>query len=983
MANTLGILITAKLDSKSIENIQKQVNDLQIDLSKKPIELKIQIDDKMLNTLTKLNDETKKLRESGVEIDKENQKITKSFKDQEGAITNLMAKMTSKGKLDIQLTKDMTKTIEQQTAALEKQATIVNSNMSKPVNYIPTKAENPRTYGVVPQLNDFTPTKSTSFANAEGEITKITDEFRYMDDTVSQVAKVIQKDGEVIAQVFTEDDEKVQKLNTSLRNFKINAESILNGAIKGTVDPQAIEQLQVLQDRLNNLSMNNNIGNEMSVLNTDIKNTIKNVNELNKAYALEEKQLQEIQNTSQRVENFQRDTQNKINVLKQGNLKSFVNTEELNSLEKSLYQLDPASKTLSKDITNIQLGLKELNSQAQISSANSLKLGKAFEEAFIKAPVWLGTMGAIFETLNLLKEGTIDVEVAMKNLQTVLPQLSSDQGQYAQASKDIIGIMQKWGVSLDDVSTSARAFGRMYKDLNEVIQLTNNATLLNVVDNVELENAVKGNEAALATYGKTFKSVNEVLAFSAKLMDSITALSHNTLASGTDLVDILTQSSAAAKGAKVDIDQLLSLGAASVGATGMQGQGGNIGRMLRTVFSDLSVPTKKVEESIKAVGVNMRDTNGHLRDAYDIILDLSKATANEALSQEDLNKAMENAASGKFQYNKFAALVGSYDKIVKDTAISLNSQGKTAEMAAQQMDTVSRKVEQLKGTFVGLFSDIGGGGLNSALKDIIDGVNDFVLGLSQINPSTMKTIEVISGLAVGLKALVSIYNEVNSVSNTLVKMFSDITAGATKQVSSINTEQVEIEKLNITKTKEVETSDGEAVANNNLTASRDRNITAINEETVATERLNTAKQLSVTASEEATGASVASTEAMIASAGTATTMASTMGEAAAGEGLLAAEGAGVAGILGGPAGWITLIAMVGIPVLINWIDKIGEASKAQQNYIQSIQETTVKDQQKISQEQQVIEFLDKMSSEHDQLTQKLSTLKEGVSAHVV
>lgn len=189
---------------------------------------------------------------------------------------------------------------------------------------------------------------------------------------------------------------------------------------------------------------------------------------------------------------------------------------------------------------------------------------------------WMATGFAIFGTLSLLKEGLVDVEKGMKGLSTVLPEVHESQEAYNQAEEDAINLMQTYGASIDEVMASARSFGRMYKDEAVVMGLVNNSILMNVVDNVALEEAVRGNEAALAVYGDTLTSVNEIMAFSNHTMDAWTRLSHESMASATDLINITERASGAAKVAKTNFDQLMGLGASAVRATGLPGA--NIGR---------------------------------------------------------------------------------------------------------------------------------------------------------------------------------------------------------------------------------------------------------------------------------------------------------------------------------------------------------------------------------------------------------------------
>lgn len=449
-------------------------------------------------------------------------------------------------------------------------------------------------------------------------------------------------------------------------------------------------------------------------------------------------------------------------------------------------------KTITEEARAEVLAVQKANEQIKQSYM------QARSQAFSERPnlltrhlSWFATGAILFEGFDLLKDGLVDVETGMKGLQTVLPEIAHDQEVYNDASREAIDIMQKYGSSLDDTMTAARSFGRMYKEVETVMGLVNNATLLNVIDQVALEDAVKGNEVALSTYGDALKSTNEVLAFSGHLMDSITNLSHNTLATGTDLVNILQQTASAAKQADTDLDKLLGTGAAAIRATGLQGQGGNIGRALRTVFTQLSAPTKAVEEEINDIGVSLRDLDtGKLRSAYDIILDLSLATQDAKLSQEELNEALLKAASGKFQYNKLSALVGQFDDIVKNTAMSLNSQGLTLEMAAQQLDTISRKAGQVRATLIDLFSGVGDSGLRETIKDMLDVVNQFIMGLNNMDKAQINSALQIGAMVLAGRLLIGVFRGI-------LPMMTGLVSGVIKLGSALQTAATLTEALTL------------------------------------------------------------------------------------------------------------------------------------------------------------------------------------------
>lgn len=368
---------------------------------------------------------------------------------------------------------------------------------------------------------------------------------------------------------------------------------------------------------------------------------------------------------------------------------------------------------------------------------------------------WIISGAALFGTLETAKEGLIDVEKGMKGLQTVLPELAHNQDAYNEAQQESLQIMKDYGASVEEVFAASRSFARMYKDQNLVMQLVDNATKLQIVDNMKLEESVRANEASLATWGKELKNSNEVLAFSSHLMDAYTNLSHNAFAPASELAAATGRAAAAAKQAGVDMDHFLGLTASALRA--IQRPGGEVGNMLKTIFATLSNPKDKVVEALDAVGVKVRDNNGQLKSAYTLILELSQATKNATLSQDELNNAIEQSARGVFQYSKFSALVGQYDEIVKNVALSINSQGLTTQMAAQQLDTIQKKAAQTRAVLVSLWSGTGDNGLRDSIKSLLDNINAFLLGLEKVGPVAINTAAGIGAVLLVSRMLQGIY----------------------------------------------------------------------------------------------------------------------------------------------------------------------------------------------------------------------------------
>lgn len=442
-----------------------------------------------------------------------------------------------------------------------------------------------------------------------------------------------------------------------------------------------------------------------------------------------------------------------------------VALQERLAIEGKLTQAETAQVGVLKQ----QLATLQANTRTAIADLEKKSLGQAGQTDFMARTLsplsfahhlnfWIAS-GVLFGIYDTLGSGIVKYEQGLKNLSTVLPQINKEQTEFKATSESMLRTMERYGTSLDETMQIGRSVGRMYKETATVLGLVDQITLLNVIDQVELEAATKGVEAGMATYGKTLKSTNEVLAFSGSLIDKITALSHNAFASGTDLVEIIQRSASAAINAKTTLDQLLGIGASSTRATGMGGA--QIGNMLKSVLAQLSAPTKEVIEQIEGIGVKIHDANGQLRNAYDIIIDLSMATKDATLSQDDLNEALLKASRGVFQYSKFAALVGSFEQIVKNTSIALESQGITLKMAAQQLDTIARKAATTRNILIDMFAGAGDSGLRSSLKSAIDTLNQFLLGLKNASTGIIRFGSVIGLAGIGLRIIRGLYAAVN------------------------------------------------------------------------------------------------------------------------------------------------------------------------------------------------------------------------------
>jgi TP901 family phage tail tape measure protein len=211
-----------------------------------------------------------------------------------------------------------------------------------------------------------------------------------------------------------------------------------------------------------------------------------------------------------------------------------------------------------------------------------------------------------------------EVEKQMAAMRQVNHDVNSNQVVLNKTTQDFIGIAQQYGHSVDEIIKAGTLWGRQYKDLNEVMQLTNLSAKLAVADNMNVDLANRAVESVINGYQRQGDAVN----FANHVVDSWTKIAHNAQSSATDLAEALMRTGAAAKAVGVDFDTTNALASAMIKSTGRSGA--EVGNALKSLFS--SIHSDKSIKQLEALGIQMYkvDAEGqkHFRNLHDVFMDL-------------------------------------------------------------------------------------------------------------------------------------------------------------------------------------------------------------------------------------------------------------------------------------------------------------------------------------------------------------------------
>ncbi|MGM1023420.1 MAG: transglycosylase [Bacillota bacterium] len=553
------------------------------------------------------------------------------------------------------------------------------------------------------------------------------------------------------------------------------------------------------------------------------------------------------------------------------------------------------------------------------------------KQTFSTTPNWMSRVGdmathalvfntayaAMHKAQEALKEGLVGIE---SNMAGYIQTNEHYFLEYNEGAKEMVMNTEKLhdqttkfirtahdlGSEIMDVTESARLWGRMYKDAGVVQEMVRKSTMLSTVDLVSLEGATKSMESTFAQYGVQIKDSNDAMVLGGRVLDSWSKVAHDTMAPARDLGAAFERTGKIAAETGVSFDFMNGLISAGVRNTALSGE--NLGNMWKTVLG--TIRTDKAVGEIERLGVATKEVvNGQeqWRRAEDILLDLSTKVIDK---NYDLTKSYADISRGVYQYAKLAASLNAGD-ILLGTAASIGSTGSTMEYLKVQMDTIQRKAAQTKASLLEIFNNAGDDGLRRTIKDVLDAIDQLLIGLTKVPSGVFEGTAAIGGLLLAYRALSGpIMNVIAAVKVlTTAKAAETVAIGANTVANNVNI--VSSQGATLSTVQRVAATEGATVAQGAL-------IVATDGATVATKSLSVAQATA-----------------------TVTTAAAT-----AGLSLL--------------VGAIALVAM-----------NSGKEEKAARDRIQNLKDQDSASQQMVSQYQRQIELLPKLANAHRSLEQSL------------
>lgn len=276
---------------------------------------------------------------------------------------------------------------------------------------------------------------------------------------------------------------------------------------------------------------------------------------------------------------------------------------------------------------------------------------------------------------------------------TSMSQVAATMGKSTDEIKDLREFAKKMGRETA-FSASEAADALNYMALAGYDSKTSMSMLPNVLDLAaagsiglaEASDMVTDAQSALGlSLDDTSKLVNKMAKASSKTNTSVAQLGEAILTVGGTAKNL--------KGGTTELSTALGL-LADNGVKGAEG-----GTALRNIILSLSAPTDSAAKALKALGVEVFDEQGNMRDLESIFTDLnaSLSTMSQGEQTQALNKIF-NKVDLKSVNALLGTSVGRWDEVTKEID---NATGSAQKMADTQLDTLAGDITKFKSALEG------------------------------------------------------------------------------------------------------------------------------------------------------------------------------------------------------------------------------------------------------------------------------------------
>ena len=408
-----------------------------------------------------------------------------------------------------------------------------------------------------------------------------------------------------------------------------------------------------------------------------------------------------------------------------------LNTKQFTNSINSLSQLaatfnragaagQAAFSNLATKMSTIQIATKEVSSswqKLQTTMANTARWG-------VTSAIFQGVTSSIMDAVSYVKE-----------LDESLTQITMVSGESRDNMKDFAEYANKAAASLGssttDYTNAVKVFVQEGFTLEESKQQATQATTLANVSEQDTSTTADEITAYRNAFGLSIEDMSSSL-------DKIANTANNTAADVGELTTAAQKAASTAAAVGASEDSFLASIATIQSVTRESAE--NIGNGLKSIytrFADVSmgestddnVNLGQYAQALKSAGVNITDDSGNLKSMDTIFSELQEVWD----TLDDTKKvAVGEKVAGRYQYNRFAALMNNSDYYDKAYAATQNADGAMDQMQSDYMEGITGKTQKMMTNIETLFTQIYNSGI---VERLVDGVGNLAQLFSDLASS--------------------------------------------------------------------------------------------------------------------------------------------------------------------------------------------------------------------------------------------------------
>lgn len=453
--------------------------------------------------------------------------------------------------------------------------------------------------------------------------------------------------------------------------------------------------------------------------------------------------------------------------------KKYVNKNDYQALQANLASARNLNITNPQQLKEAQNSVRRLTADVKAfgaaatqASRNSMTVINALKVALERFPIWMASSTLFFGTVNTAKEFfriLVDIDSKLVSIQKVAGEADLEST-FTSATE----AAERFGQSISAVLDAYIEFARQgYK--GEDLSVLADAGL--VASNVGELSTQKASEYLTSALVQWNKETNEAMG----IIDSWNEIANNYATTVEKLAEGHTRAGATAKSVGIEFDQLNALIGTLTARTKQSGS--EIGNFIKAVIPRLlSAPA---QDAMKMLDVNLTDSQGNMRDVIEVYTEIAEKSKNISESQK---LAVAEGLAGKYHISRMQSLLddlGSADSMYKSMyQSSMQSAGSAMRENEVYMQSLEARINLVRVEFEKLSVAVGEAFLT-------DGMIQFMKLSVKMLETLQNLTGVVGALPIAFGTLATVIMLVSRRANMLGSAM--LTAGRSFTVAGVQT----------------------------------------------------------------------------------------------------------------------------------------------------------------------------------------------------